>query len=223
MSAGDPTRSPKSNAEWARNIQQQVDAQSSATSLRVGPWVLSAAADGSLIGSYVDGGSVVLARPPVGGENDPDSIADPGQPVLFTATKSGTPQSITSTGAHVIFDGIPMMSGGDWTNGKTIFDTVTVPVTGIYDVASTVFFASGGATLASAVEVNLQPRLGSRPYDGSGNAWLSSSCRGLLRLTEGDSIYLWACPDGTTRNVGAAATYIVPVPTSLSLTLVARM
>lgn len=68
---------PRSDQEWARDMDQRVGAVEHPTSVRCGAWVFSTDPDtDNLIASYVNGGSVVVAQPPAAGE-DADSVADP--------------------------------------------------------------------------------------------------------------------------------------------------
>src|SRR4051812_13256704 len=90
----DPASEPTDNAEWARATDQRINSLENSTSVRAGDWVLSTSADGALIASNVNGGSVILAKKPAGGENDPDAIEDPAVPSVSVAL-AGT-QSIAS-------------------------------------------------------------------------------------------------------------------------------
>lgn len=54
---------PRTDAEWAREIQRRLEALESATTLRIGAWVLSVNSAGDLIASTA-GSTVILAATP---------------------------------------------------------------------------------------------------------------------------------------------------------------
>lgn len=54
---------PRTDAEWAREVQRRLEALESATTLRIGVWVLSVNSAGDLIASTA-GGTVILAATP---------------------------------------------------------------------------------------------------------------------------------------------------------------
>lgn len=54
-------RPPRTDAEWAREIQRRLEVLESATTVRIGEWVLSIK-DGNLIASTASGTQVVLAE-----------------------------------------------------------------------------------------------------------------------------------------------------------------
>lgn len=56
-------RAPRTDPEWAREMQRRISALESAVSVRIGPWVLSVAEDGHLIATR-DGQKVVLSDLP---------------------------------------------------------------------------------------------------------------------------------------------------------------
>ncbi|WP_067671892.1 hypothetical protein [Nocardia miyunensis] len=216
----EPVRRAKTDAEWARDTDRRINSVENPTSQRVGQWVISTSPDGNLIASHVEGGSVILARKPEGGENDPDTITDTTAPAC-TVTRTAN-QSITSSGAAIMFDGTAIEVGGNWTGGKRNLDSVIVPVSGVYNLTATAFFDSGRATLSCAVMVNGNPQIGGRINDGSGDAWMEANCAGQVRLNAGDNVSLVAVATGVTRNVGAATVFTTPVPTSMSLSLIVR-
>ncbi len=57
-------RPPKTNAEWARTVERRLVAGENPNVVRIGAWTLSVDGNGNLIGSNVNGGSVVIAEPP---------------------------------------------------------------------------------------------------------------------------------------------------------------
>lgn len=61
-------RPPRTDAEWAREIQRRLEVLESATTVRIGQWVLSVK-DGDLIASTASGTQVVIgqAQPAVTG------------------------------------------------------------------------------------------------------------------------------------------------------------
>ncbi|WP_280187051.1 MULTISPECIES: hypothetical protein [Nocardia] len=215
----EPVRPPNTDAEWARDADNRLKSLENPTSQRIGPWVLSASSEGHLIASYVDGGSVIIARKPETGENDPDAITDnlaPSVSVLRSAL-----QSIPANGSNVRFDGTRLEVGGDWTGGRNLMDTVAVPVSGVYVATGTVQFENGSAFLTAAIMVDGKTRVAGRVVDSSGGPWMSTTATGILQLTAGQSVGLFAHA-GVVRNVGAATLYGTPVPTELSLALIER-
>lgn len=56
-------RAPRTDAEWAREMQRRIASLESATSVRIGPWVLSVGEDGQLIATTA-GKKVVLTELP---------------------------------------------------------------------------------------------------------------------------------------------------------------
>jgi hypothetical protein len=56
-------RAPRTDAEWAREMQRRISSLESATSVRIGPWVLSVGDDGGLIATS-EGRKVVLSDLP---------------------------------------------------------------------------------------------------------------------------------------------------------------
>ncbi len=61
--AGRRGRPPRTDPEWARDIQRRVEALEDSISVRIGDWVLNVK-DGDLIASTMSGVSVVLAESP---------------------------------------------------------------------------------------------------------------------------------------------------------------
>ncbi|WP_280475967.1 hypothetical protein [Nocardia farcinica] len=219
MSDTDPVRQPKNNAEWARRTERRIEQRENPTAQRIGPWVLSASSEGHLIGSHVDGGSAIILRKPASGENDPDAITDSALPSV-TATRSAA-QSISSSGALVMFDGVAHEIG-EWTGGLTTFDTMRVPETGVYDVSATAWFSAGGAYLHAVVLVDGVTRVGGRLYDAQGATTLPVLAMGQLALNAGQAVGLFVVAAGKSRNVGAASVFTTPIPTSLSLSMTSR-
>ncbi|RJO72968.1 hypothetical protein D5S18_22080 [Nocardia panacis] len=213
-------RPARTDAEWARETSRRIESVENPTSQRIGPWVLSASADGHLIASHVEGGSTILARKPSGGENDPDAISDLTPPAV-TVTCTAL-QTISGANGTIMWDGAADQVGGNWTGGKKTFDAVMVPVSGVYDIAATVWFSAGNAFLTAAVMVNGETRVAGRIADGSGTPWPSVTVAGQLPLQAGDAVSLFAEAAGTSRNVGAAPIFAQPIPTSMSLSLVSR-
>lgn len=216
----EPIREPKTDAEWARSTQRRIESAENSTSLRAGEWVMSTSADGHLIASHVDGGSVILARKPTTGENNPDEIADSTFPSV-TVTRTAN-QSVSGSGERIMFDGVEHEIG-DWTGGATLFDAVSVPETGAYEISATVWFSLGGANLHGGIVVDGSLRMAGKVYDADGASWLSVTIAGSLFLDAGTPIALFALAQGVTRNVGAATVYTPNIPTSLSLSMTSRV
>ncbi|MGW5514241.1 hypothetical protein [Nocardia africana] len=217
----EPVRQPKTDAEWARDTSRRLDSVENPTSQRVGEWVFSTSAEGHLIASNVNGGSVIIARRPEGGENDPDAITDDTVPAV-SVTKAVN-QTLPSGGAAVIFDGCRLEVGGSFTGGKSSFDAITVPVSGIYRVSATVHFRDGSGYWLLAVFLDDQPMLSGRTgeYSGNGGTWTSSYVTGLLQITAGQKVQLWAAAFSG-QVIGSSTITSIPVPSEMSLELVQR-
>jgi hypothetical protein len=56
-------RPPRTDPEWARDLQRRVEALEDSTSVRIGDWVLNVK-DGNLVASTMSGVTVVLAESP---------------------------------------------------------------------------------------------------------------------------------------------------------------
>ena len=56
-------RPPRTDPEWARDLQRRVEALEDSTSVRIGNWVLNVK-DGNLVASTMSGVTVVLAESP---------------------------------------------------------------------------------------------------------------------------------------------------------------
>lgn len=61
--AGRRGRPPRTDPEWARDIQRRVEALEDSVSVRIGDWVLNVK-NGDLIATTMSGVSVVLAESP---------------------------------------------------------------------------------------------------------------------------------------------------------------
>jgi len=62
--AGRRGRPPRTDPEWARDIQRRVEALEGSRNVRIGDWVLSMNKDGALVVSTMSGVTVVLAESP---------------------------------------------------------------------------------------------------------------------------------------------------------------
>ncbi|MDE1675130.1 hypothetical protein [Nocardia gipuzkoensis] len=218
----EPVRDPKDDAEWARDTTRRLESLENPTSARVGPWVLSASDEGHLIASYVEGGSVVLARKPAAAENNPDDIDEAVNPSC-SVTRTAL-YTIPANGGPVRFDGVEVNAGGDWTGGQSLFDAVIVPVSGAYRVTGTVQFSSHpSAVIRCAVRVDGAPRIAGGFEDhtssASTNPWMTAMCTRVIQLNAGQSVDLFAYSNNSVQ-VGAATFWNPAVPTSLDLHLV---
>jgi hypothetical protein len=209
---------PRTDAEWARDADRRLDLAEHPDSVRCGAWVLWTDDDGNLTGSYRDGGSRILATPPPSGV-DPESVTDAALPSI-TVVRTGL-QTIPSTGAAVVFDGVTSQVG-DWRTSGGLAPAVVAPETGPYDISATVWFEVGGAYLMAAVTVEGITRIGGRVYEGAGAAWIPVPLVGQQYLTAGQGVALTAVAVGAARNVGAAPVYSTAVPTALSLSMTSR-
>jgi hypothetical protein len=61
--AGRRGRPPRTDPEWARDIQRRVEALEDSVSVRIGDWVLNVR-DGDLVATTMSGVTVVLAERP---------------------------------------------------------------------------------------------------------------------------------------------------------------
>ncbi|MBF6277082.1 hypothetical protein [Nocardia nova] len=217
----EPVRQPKTDAEWARDQQRRTEGLENPTSQRIGPWVLSASTEGHLIASHVEGGSVILARKPEDVENDPDQIRDDTIPAV-SVTRAAN-QTIPSGGTAVIWDGTRFEVGGSFTGGKSSFDAVTVPVSGIYRASATVHFRDGSGYWLLALFLDDQPMLSGRTgeYSGNANTWTAAYVTGLVQITAGQKVQLWAAAFNN-QVIGSSTLTSVPVPSEFSLSLVQR-
>jgi hypothetical protein len=221
----DPVAAPTDNAEWARDADARLTQLENPTSQRVGSWVLSTSADGNLIASNVNGGSVVLAKPPAGGETNPDAIVDDVNPSCTVSRVAAF--TLPSGGGVITFDGVITAAGGDWTSGKAGFSAITVPVAGTYCIIGVVQLISHPQVVyGGALTVNGSMIAGGRYADesstGAHHADVSIPVTIVAELKAGDAISLWAWTGGAT-NVGAGTTnYTQSVPTTLSAFMVTK-
>lgn len=214
----EPVRPPQNDAEWARDQDRRLRSLENPASARAGAWVLSTSADGHLIASHVEGGSVILARRPNTGENDPDAITDSRAPSL-SATRTAV-QGIAAGGSVVRFDGVEVEEG-NWTGGQNLFDAVQVPVSGAYRVSGCVHVASHASNTPIGVGIRVDGafRAGLKNFDTT-NPWMSASVSRILRLTAGQSVDLYAYATSAV-NIGAADWWTPgSPPTTLDINLV---
>lgn len=193
----DPVAAPTDNAEWARQTDQRVNALENSASVRVGAWVLSTSDDGNLIASHSDGGSVVLAKKPAGGETDPDAIEDPVIPSVSVALSAT--QSVTSSGTPVIFDSVLAEVGGDWTGGLRTFNSVVVPVGGTYMMTASGTFSGANLRYAVAISVDGVARFGGKSVGSTGNVDIGAWAVGMLPLNAGQAVGIIAYASSTTN------------------------
>ncbi|WP_280420637.1 hypothetical protein [Nocardia carnea] len=211
-------REPKTDAELARDLDRRLKSLENSTSLRCGPWVFSASDDGHLIASHVEGGSVIVARKPPPGENDPDAIEDATPAVVLIRSDL---QAIPATGAIVQWDGVLAEIGGDWTSGARTLESVAVPVSGIYRITCTLHWSQGSLAAATGIQIDGETMLAGRFVESSGVAWPSSIAVGDLPLEAGAGIAAYALP-GAPRSIGGSALGSPPIPCMLSVSLIAR-
>lgn len=219
----DPVREPSDNAEWARDTDARISALENPTSQRIGQWVLSTSSEGNLIASHVEGGSVILAKKPTEGENDPDKIEDTVNPSVC-ATRTN-PWTATPLGVSVRFDGTAVSEGGDWTAGKSDYDSVIIPISGTYFVEGTIHFQPGSsATLvACLLRINQAVPFAVGKVYGNSNTWMTAQAHAVHNFNAGDSIDLVAWSSGSGNiTVGGNQTWTPIAPTTLSAFLVTR-
>ncbi|MEV5391921.1 hypothetical protein [Nocardia farcinica] len=209
---------PRTNAEWARDMQRRQDLVEHPAALRAGEWVLSTGAGGDLVGSHVAGGSVVIAPLPASGV-DPESVTDAALPSI-TVTRTAL-QSIPAAGDQIVFDGV-VSEVGEWRTSSSAITALQVPESGVYNMCATVWFNSGSAYLHAVILIDGITRVGGRLYEGAGAAWPSVSAVGQLYLNAGQAVNLFAVASGAARSVGAAPVFTTAIPTSLSLSMSSR-
>lgn len=214
MSGTPNVRTPRNDAEWARNTERRIQQVENPTSVRVGQWVLSTSPGGALIASNVGGGSQVLAVPAVGDEVDPDSVRDQDR-MTFKARRINVQTMPQDVVTPVVWDAVDW-AVGDW-GGLTsdTFSSVSVPVDGKYlVVGKLVWVDSNDLARRSVLSVN-----GTSvdthvvfPYNN-----LADSNRNVevLDLFAGDAIALSGWPDSD-LDIGAAASDLNSFP-SLSI------
>jgi hypothetical protein len=122
-------RPPRTDAEWARDTQRRLDKAENPTAVRIGEWVLSTTELGVLIASHVDGGSIVLARPPAA-EQDPDALVTTGSvlKVAVTANSSSSP---------IIWNAI-VFASSDWAVASPPGQEFRIPGPGVYEITATI-------------------------------------------------------------------------------------
>lgn len=122
---------PKDNAEWARNVQSRLDQVEHPASSRVGSWVLSTDPDtGNLIASFVNGGSIILAKAPEAGTNPDDTVTT--QPLPRIQLKRIADQGIPVGGQTAVSWDTQIRNVGGWGVTTLPVDTITVPEDGLY-------------------------------------------------------------------------------------------
>ncbi|WP_157181994.1 hypothetical protein [Nocardia testacea] len=213
---------PKNNAEWARNTEKRLNSAEHPTSMRVGAWTISTHPDtGALIASNVNGGSLILAEPPAPSDTaDPDAITTDVAQVTMTRTAL---QAIPAGGALVQWDG-SLSEIGQWTSGGSgtqVVEAITVPISGVYQLSSTVHWEVGSIAATIGIRVDGVTVIAGRYVESSGIVWPSSIAVGELPLEAGSSISVIALP-GAARNIGASTLGTPAIPSTLSLHLIAR-
>ncbi|MFR9773026.1 hypothetical protein [Nocardia sp. SC052] len=214
----EPVTPPATDAEWARDTTRRLESLENPTSVRVGPWVLSASTEGHLVGSHVEGGSVILARKPGAGENDPDAIEDPIAATLG-ATRTAE-QNIGTSGAAVIWDGTAVEVGGDWTRGQTMFDSVVVPKTGAYWVSANIHFKTR-QWLSVSIRADGVPVAGGRVDNPDLIPWVTVPPGKVVGLVAGQRVDVFVIAE-TSTVIGANAFFSPGVPSSLDMFLIAE-
>lgn len=136
---------PKTNEEWARNVEKKLDTPD--TSVRVGAWVLSTdPATGNLIGSHVDGGSVVIASKPAPSA-DVDAVASAGQ-ALLKLERQANQNEPRGTTALVLWDTVTYQTE-EWGFVPTGSD-VSIPETGVYEISYHLAFLNSSSIISKA-------------------------------------------------------------------------
>lgn len=130
MSAKRPGIPHRSDADWARSVEERLEDGQTSPVVRMGDWVLSTDPDtGNLIASHIGGGGKTVAVVPPPGV-DPDSV-DSGFPMVRLARQE--PQSVGSkTNATVLWDTVEAQYG-DWgLGGSDQVAAINIPEDGEY-------------------------------------------------------------------------------------------
>ncbi|MFG3617482.1 hypothetical protein [Nocardia sp. NPDC047654] len=213
MSGTANVKPPKNDAEWARNTERRLAQTEHPSSARVGNWVLSTHPDtGDLIASNVNGGSLILAEQPEPSDT-PDTVTSPACAVVVGRSSL---QSIPSGGAYIDWDSTLAEVGGEWGAGSGTVSELTVPQSGLYQIAASIHWQTGGITATAAILVDDRAVLSSRITDGIGSAWITSQVNGLRSLQQG-SVVQMAVSTGGGNAIGASPLTVTPVPSQLSL------
>ncbi|MGW4716841.1 hypothetical protein [Nocardia sp. NPDC004260] len=213
MSGTANVKPPKTNAEWVRNTERRLAQTEHPSSARVGNWVLSTHPDtGDLIASNVNGGSLILAEQPEPSDT-PDTVTSPACAVVVGRSSL---QSIPSGGAFIVWDSNLAEVGGAWGAGSGTVSALTVPQSGLYQIAASIHWETGGITATSAIFVDDRAVLSSRITDGIGSSWITSQVNGLRNLEQG-AVVRMSVSTGAGNKIGASPLTATPVPSQLSL------
>jgi hypothetical protein len=213
MSGTANVKPPKNDAEWARNTERRLTQAEHPLSARVGNRVLSTNPDtGDLIASNVNGGTLILAEKPAPSDT-PDIITSPACAVVVGRSSL---QSIPSGGAFVAWDSTLAEVGGAWGTGSGTVPALTVPQSGLYQIAASIHWQTGGITATAAILVDDRAVLSSRITDGIGSAWITSQVNGLRNLQQG-SVVRMSVSTGAGNAIGASPLTATAVPSQLSL------
>lgn len=207
-------KTPKSDAEFARNTQRRLEQVEHPSSARVGNWVLSTSPEtGDLIASNVNGGSVVVANEPEDG-GDADVVAS-GWSHLRLSRQN--PQTMT-LGAHnaVEWDTVDTQTS-DWSvaSGSS---SIVIPATGIWLINFRLLFRVASTALHEC-SIMIDGSMRSADRDQPGTAYEPAlSCTETFSLSEGSEITATAGKAGS-GNFTIGPSGVAPsIVTSLSLT-----
>lgn len=221
MSGTPLVKPPRNNAEWARNTEKRQSAVEHPTSQRIGRWVVSEQADtGALIASHVNGGSTVLAQPP---EPSDEAGADEVTEDVSVLSLTKTVNQAAAVGTTVItWDDVRADLGG-WTSGVISggLSDITVPISGVYQLSTTLHFQVGGGLSLVGIRINGTTVMVGNIVEPNGGSWPSVVVTGMLPLLSGDIITVVAGRTSAATNVGGSGASTPPSPCFFTAHMVA--
>lgn len=219
MSGTAKTKPAKNDAEWARNTQKRLEAVENPTSVRVGDWVLSTdASTGNLIGSNVNGGSVILATKPAASDN-PDDIASATEPYIKVERQTNQNEARGTT-ALVKWDTVVSQTS-DW-GFSPIGTDIDIPVNGIYEIKYHLAFLNASNVTNKAVLLVNAVVFGAQEFIMGSSAYNSMYISDTFQLNAGDVISCGAFVSGSgTMDFGSSGAD-PSVHTSLVIRLISK-
>jgi hypothetical protein len=184
MSGMVKVKPPKTDQEWARNTEKRLGAAENPTSMRIGEWVLSTDADsGNLIGSHVDGGSVVIAVKPAASAN-PDEISSAGGPYI-KVERQGDQAASAGSAVLVIWDTVVNQTS-DWGFSAPGTD-INIAANGIYEIIYHLAFRDSASSIQKAILMINGEVVGAQEY-GTNDGYSAMYIVDTFSLNAGDII-----------------------------------
>ncbi|ADD81135.1 gp30 [Rhodococcus phage ReqiPine5] len=123
----------RSDADWARTVEERMDDLETGPATRVGDWVFSTDPDtGNLIASHVNGGGRQIAAVPPPG-TDPEFI-ETVMPILKLQCQTPTPMPNSYNRLVIPWDTVEIQIGSWGVGGSEVMPSVTVPEDGVYRI-----------------------------------------------------------------------------------------